>query len=533
MRLLLIVLCVAPLAAQPYAAPDTLPVPTGTPPELLIRPERTGWYETSSYADVVAFLGALAPTDRRMHLSRYGYSVEGRALPLVVWGDVEGASAEAVLRSGRVRVWIQANIHAGEVAGKEAVLRMLRALARGAHADWADDVVLLVAPIHNADGNERVHLDNRPWQLGPLGGMGQRPNADGLDLNRDQVKLASPEARAFVRALQTYEPHVVLDLHTTDGSFHGYHLTYAPGLHPGTPAAVTDLLRERLLPDVTDALANDDLLVYHYGNFDGFQRLPRPSDPVWNTFDWRPRFATNYAGLRGHLAILSEAYSYLSFAQRVHATERFVGEVVAWTAAYPSDVRAAFDAARQTPAQAMLGAELAPGEARPILVGSVDTLRHPSTGEIVYRRRDATVPVPMQDRTSFRATLKAAPPAAYLVADTLTGALERVQAHGLRVESVPAACVGTGAEAFEVASVARAERPFQGVREARVEGKWRAAEVPASGFRRVPLTSGADARLGALLLEPQSADGLLNWGLIGAREGEAFPVLRVRADACR
>ncbi len=391
MRFLLLLLFALPVAAQPYAVPDTLSVPPGTPYELLIRPERTGWYETSRYDDVTAFLDVLVPMDARMHRSFYGYSGEGRQLPLVVWGDVADASPASVRASGKVRVWVQANIHAGEVCGKEAVLRLLRELAMGEHASWADEVVLLFAPIHNADGNERVRLDNRPGQLGPLGGMGQRPNADGLDLNRDQVKLASSEARAFVRALQDFEPHVVMDLHTTNGSFHGYHLTYAPGLHPGSPASVTDLLRNRLLPDVTASLqSDDDLLAYHYGNFNGFRRLPNQGDPVWNTFDWRPRFATNYAGLRGHLAILSEAYSYLSFAHRVYATERFVEHVIDWTAAHPADVRAAFEAGREMPGQVALNARLGEGQTRPILVGSVDTLRHPSTGDTVFlppRRR--------------------------------------------------------------------------------------------------------------------------------------------------
>jgi hypothetical protein len=528
----LLLLFAAPLAAQPYAAPDTLPVPPGTPDAWLLRPERTGWFETSRYDDVTAFLDAVVPSTPRLHRGVYGYSVEGRSLPLVVWGEVDDASAAGVRASGKVRVWVQANIHAGEVAGKEATLRLIRELAQGEHAGWADEVVLLIAPIHNADGNERVRLGNRPWQLGPLGGMGQRPNADGLDLNRDQVKLASPEARAFVQALADFDPHVVLDLHTTDGSFHGYHLTYAPGLHPGSPAAPTHLLRNRLLPDVTRALERDDaLLVYHYGNFNGFQRLPNPADPVWNTFDWRPRFATNYAGLRGHLAILSEAYSYLSFAHRVHATERFVEAVVDWAAAHPAEVKSAVEQARALPERLALTARLAEGERRLILVGAADTLRHPSTGAELYRRAQAVTPVQMRDRTAFDADLVTTPPAAYLVADTLDAALERVQAHGLGVEPIGSGCRGR-AEVFAVERVVQSERPFQGVREVRVEGEWSTSDVPPTGYRLVRVHDGPSARIAALLLEPLSADGLLNWGLIPTAEGAAFPVLRLVESDC-
>jgi murein tripeptide amidase MpaA len=59
--------------------------------------------------------------------------------------------------------------------------------------------VLLVAPIFNADGNERVALGNRPHQHGPVGGMGTRANAQGLNINRDFSKLETPEARSQAR----------------------------------------------------------------------------------------------------------------------------------------------------------------------------------------------------------------------------------------------------------------------------------------------------------------------------------------------
>ncbi len=58
-------------------------------------------------------------------------------------------------------------------------------------------------------------------------------------------------------------------------------------------------------------------------------------------------------------------------------------------------------------------------------------------------------------------------------------------------------------------------------------------QIPASGYRIVRIRDGAEARLAALLLEPLSADGLLNWGLISIREGQRFPVLRLDDAACR
>ena len=95
---------------------------------------------------------------------------------------------------------------------------LLRELAEGKHEDWLNSMVLIIAPIYNADGNERFALNNRGPQHGPLGGQGQRPNAQGLDLNRDHMKLDSPEGRAVVKLMNDYDPHVSMDLRTTNGS---------------------------------------------------------------------------------------------------------------------------------------------------------------------------------------------------------------------------------------------------------------------------------------------------------------------------
>ena len=70
-------------------------------------------------------------------------------------------------------------------------------------------MVLLIAPIYNADGNERVSLTNRGPQNGPIGGMGTRANAQGLNINRDNIKLDTPEARSMVKLLNDYDPHIM------------------------------------------------------------------------------------------------------------------------------------------------------------------------------------------------------------------------------------------------------------------------------------------------------------------------------------
>jgi hypothetical protein len=86
--------------------------------KLTTRPERTEYRETSRYDDVVAFLNEVAQAaPDTIRLTTFGKTFEGRTLPLAVVG-APAATAQAVRRTGKLRVFIQGNIHGGEVEGK-------------------------------------------------------------------------------------------------------------------------------------------------------------------------------------------------------------------------------------------------------------------------------------------------------------------------------------------------------------------------------------------------------------------------------
>src|SRR5918996_2507097 len=212
--------------------------------------ERTGFSQTSSYSDVLMFLDSLQLLTEEIRVATLAVSPEGRRVPYVLAARPLVTSPAEAQRSGKPIVYLQANIHAGEVEGKEAAQMLLRDLTRGQLRALLDKIVLLVVPIYNIDGNERwgPGEQNRPGQNGPER-VGQNTNGQRLNLNRDYVKLEAPESRGAAAVLVSWDPDVFIDLHTTNGSYHGYVLTYAPGLNPnGNPAV--ELTRDRLLPQV-------------------------------------------------------------------------------------------------------------------------------------------------------------------------------------------------------------------------------------------------------------------------------------------
>lgn len=515
----------------------------------LTRAEQSRFEDTSRYADVTAFIEALKALTPRIRVETFGMSEEGRALPLLVIGDPPAASPAQARVSRRPVVFVMANIHAGEVEGKEALLHLARRLTMGDLQSLLPSAIWLFAPIYNADGNERISLDNRSEQHGPIAGVGTRENAKGLDLNRDYMKLESAEARALASLFSRWDPDVIVDLHTTNGSYHGYHLTYSPTLNPNADPRIIAFARERLLPAAQAAMiARHSFRTYYYGNFttadslnDELERFePRENRPrVWRTFDQRPRFGNNYAGLRNRIAILSEAYSYLDFEGRVKATEAFVEEIMRFVASNAPEIRSLIARVDSdwigggSVADAGVAFALRPLP-RPvdILVGAVETQTNPRSGKpMTTMVESAATPTRMADYGVFAATRTRRVPHEYIVPsstavhDTIA---RKLKEHGIRVD-VLVEPARISVEQFVIGEVNRAERPFQGHRETSVTGKFerRTLDLPTGSI--VVRTAQPLGRLVFYLLEPESDDSLATWNLLDAalEPGAAHPVLKV------
>ena len=514
-------------------------------------PEKTDYRDTSKYSDVMAFLEAIAKTSDRVHLTTMGTTNEQRPIPLAVIG-APGASPQAVAGTGKLRVYIQGNIHGGEVEGKESAQMLLRDLAAGRHDDWLQSMVFLIAPIYNADGNERFALNNRGPQYGPMGGQGQRPNAQGLDLNRDHMKLDSPEARAVAKLMNDYNPHVSLDLHTTNGTRHAYHLTYSPPLHPGTDPGIVDLLRKQWFPSVTKAVRDKYGWEYsYYGNVGGgrggtgrrggapqaaqgapAEAAPAPTERRWETFDHRPRFNNNYIGLRNRFALLSEAFAYLNFQDRILATNRFIEVSLTFAKANADRIRKATETAdrvRLAGQRLPLRAELQLTGTVEVLMGEVTEEKHPVDGHIMNLRKDVKTPEKMLDYTTFKGIEPERVPSAYFVPAGLAQALDRLKTHGVLMTPLKSAA-RVAVEEFRIDSSVAAPTAFQNHNERTLTGAWVPAEreLPA-GTLKVEITQSL-GRLAFYLIEPRADDGLVDWNLLdeALKDAKVYPIVRTR-----
>ena len=513
------------------------------PEQLSTRPERTNFEETSRYADLETFLKAIAAKSPLVRTMSFGTTEEGRAMPLVTLSN-PAVARPADKPAGRPVVFLLANIHGGEVEGKEAVQVLMRRLTSGDLRPLLDRMVIVIAPNYNADGNEAVDVNNRTAQYGPVAGVGRRENVKNLDLNRDYMKLESAEARALAAAFTAWDPHLMVDLHTTNGSYHGYHLTQSIPLNLSLSPKILDYHRETMMPAIMKSLeANHKTRAYYYGNFGRGNAAPGTLRR-WNAFDWRPRAGQNYVGFRNRLTILSEAYSYLSFKRRIEVTERFVEEILKYVDGHRAEIVALTKALDDDWVKRAQGSEDMPlgveYEMKPlpkpveILVGEVTREINPrNQREMTVAKEDSYKPELMEDYAYFAPTRTVNLARVYVLPNdpAFQPVIDKVRQHGIVVETLTAP-LSTEVSSFVVGEITKSGKPFQGHNEVKLKGQYTIEKTTIPAGSTVVRLAQPLGLLAAYLLEPESDDGLTNWNFLDQwlEVGKPAPVRKIMTN---
>jgi Zinc carboxypeptidase len=521
------------------APPHLVPLPR-------TRAERSSYTETSTYADVIAFIDSLERDHVPFVRQELGRTTEGRVLPLLILSRPRVSTPAEARALHRPIVYVQANIHAGEVEGKEAMQALVRDLASSSH-NVLDSIVLIAIPIYNADGNEvfKPQSVNRTEQNGPES-VGQRPNAKMLDLNRDYVKAEAPETRASLAAFEKWNPDVFVDLHTTDGSFHGYALTYAPSLNPAAREAGAYTM-DSLLPELRRRMqTRDGFAVFDYGNFDAGYEERDITDTVkrgWYSYDHRPRFGTNYFGLRQRISILSEAYSHDPLDRRVKSTYAFVHELLSLVAERGARIR---DIESRADSQFAHGDYTTPIPIRSRITTAPDKV--PVVFEVMAHTGDSSLTQPgvprgyrrtgtMKTQTMpvflrFEPVLTRTIPRAWLLPASDTAAIALLRLHGIVVERTATGMTSARVSRFVVDSLHTESREFQGHHEMHLSGSWHDETTQLPSDMLMVRGDQPQAVAALCLLDPESDDGLVTWNVFDSElaPGKPFPVWRVIAD---
>lgn len=278
--------------------------------------EKSGFKQTPRYAETVAFCQRLAQASPAVEFTGFGYSPQGRTLPLLIV-DADGDFTPRAARKHRKTVLlVEAGIHAGEIDGKDAGLMLIRDLViYQKHPELLQGVTLLFIPIFNVDGHERFGPYNRINQNGPEE-MGWRVTAQNLNLNRDFLKADAPEMQAWLRLFNRWLPDLLVDCHVTDGADYQYVVTYGLEKAVNVARPLREFNRHILEPFLNRKMAADGFPMSPYVMFRDWRRL----ESGMRAGAASPRFSTGYGAVQNRTFFLIETHMLKDYQTRVTAT---------------------------------------------------------------------------------------------------------------------------------------------------------------------------------------------------------------------
>jgi len=511
--LLVLLALLASLTGAPAFAADRPPIPV--PPDLLTRAELTGFERTETPEEILELLTRLQRLSPYLRLSFIGPSEEGRRIPVVVASKEKLFEPADRFKSPKPVVLVVNSIHAGEVDGTDATLRLLRDIALTNRLDLLDGVTLVTVVVYNVDGHARVSAYNRPNQNGPEE-MGFRTNARGLDLNRDFVKADARETRALLALADAWKPDLFVDDHVTDGADFQAVLTVSYANEPVTPKPIGDWLKA-VVPKALSDVEREGLATG--GAYVDFLDARDPMKGFDSSI-FSPRYSTGYFPLRNVPSILVETHALKPFGDRVRANELFLRALLERTGRAAKELLIARETARSAARGMPVGSPV-------VVAAEGDPARPESITFPTYEWSEAVSPVTgrpvvrydashrktirIQSLEHARPTVTVPRPAAYLIPAGFSNVEERLKAHGIRYERLPGArtlAVGT----YRASAPVFGRASYQG--RVRVDATiTRAVEtrtLPA-GSLYVPLDTEL-ANVAIALLEPESPDSLFAWG---------------------
>lgn len=517
------------------------------PKEMLIKPETTSYTETSTYADVMKFIGEVSKGVPFISQLSLGTSLEGKDIPVLVMADPKISTAEEARASGKPVIYVQGNIHSGEVEGKEVLMMLMRDILHGDKQHLLQNQIILFAPIYSTDSNDKMEAGRRPSQEGSPLRVGIRANSQGWDLNRDGIKMEALETQGlFKNIILPWDPTLFVDLHTTNGTWHGYSLTWAPSYHYAGEKAPYDYTWDKLLPEVTQkAKEKYDVHLGPYGYF--FPRQDGWPIKRITTYNHHPRYLVNQFGLRNRMAILSEAFAHERFYQRIHSTYAFVSEILEHTHLHGKEMmainaKAEADAIKLVQEQ---GGAVRKGVrfekvAQPEPIKKYRAYDYGSytdeKGKTQYYRKPGIIELDgVMDYSAFRATKTAILPKGYIIPAGMEPVVDHLRAHGVTVTRLENDLKAKG-EVFIATEMTKSKRMFEKHYMVQVEGRFveEQKKFKAGEAYRVDLAQPL-ANLIFYMLEAQSDDGLVNWNFFDAyfkdkklAEGRevAFPIFK-------
>lgn len=462
----------------------------------------------ATYPEICLFLEHLAARHPdRIRLESLGTTPKGRKIPVLYVGNDQTSPS-----STRLKAWIQAGLHGNEPAGTEAVCRLADYLATSEEGKtWLEQLEIALVPLANPDGYA----------------LQQRHSATGLDLNRDQSKLADSVSMMLKRAFIAWQPEVALDIHEFRPFRKEFSVlrkgpvaTYADALflptgHPNVPSCLREMTVGRFEPAAAKALASA-------GYTSSFYFTPELKEGQLTLLKGArsPQSSSTSFALSNAVSMFVEIRGIglgpVSLARRTDVGFRVARSFLETAVRHKNEVKKAVNTAvretigRQHPAVVVSEAALATYPVRFVDLIKAEVF----TSDLPVKDALHTVPLVVRER-----------PEAYFLADTCRRAVEILQTLGVTVEQIDRPQT-LHVKRYLVTEYKKSPLLWEKIYPVQVRAALEeVTQTFPTGSYRIDLAQ-RGANFAVTLLEPESANGFVAFGVIPTALGAELPVYR-------
>jgi hypothetical protein len=274
---------------------------------------------TATYNEVIAYYQKLGRQYPQMKLLNYGTTDVGKPLTLVVLSRDKVFDPSLIKKQNKRVLLINNGIHPGEPEGIDASMMLARDLLK--NNALPKDVVICMIAVYNIDGCLNRGL-SRINQNGPRA-YGFRGNYRNLDLNRDFIKADSRNALAFEQILNTWQPEIFLDNHTSDGADYQYVMTLIETQKDKQNPVLAEYTSKTLSPELYKRMKKSGYEMTPY-----VESEETSPDSGIVSFLETPRFATGYTSQHNIISYITETHMLKAFDKRVYATYDFMQALI-------------------------------------------------------------------------------------------------------------------------------------------------------------------------------------------------------------
>lgn len=468
-------------------------------------PAFTGGGYYTSYKTMMKYLhNEVESNPGLMKMELVGKSQKGKAIPLITISNNK-QSAE------KLRILYIGCLHGNEHAGTEGLMWYIHNLAKDRELNsLLERCDFYIMPMVNIDGSE----------------ADMRYANNGIDLNRDQTRLSTVESQTLHTVAARVKPHVFIDFHEYKplranydeisdriiSNANDFMFLYSsnPNVYPG----LTKLVEEKFIPNAKSMAKTWGLKNAIY-----FTTKTEGGRVVMNVGGHSTRSSSNIMALRGCVSMLMEirgvglgGSSYLRRVNTVYQLAR-------------SYAQTAYDNANELKQTV----ENAAMQNRPIVTAYrvPVTKCYPCDFIDLLKNKQLTIPVDAHVAKHMEVIKEVVRPKAYIIGGDEKKAIELIDKFGINYEIIKKA-TALQVEIYTVKSQRTQKTEILNMHPVSVKTAVADAtiRVPA-GSIVIPMNQPLST-LAGILLEPECANGFVNFHVIDTGVGEMLPIYRVK-----